>query len=499
MNLDVFLRIYSLFLFLKRKYLFVIIDALNENDIKGFHDTFKAFFNRLGNFRRIKILVSCRSEYFNERFEKIFNEMDIQFTKIKINQGKYSKRAKEKALINYQKYFNVKGTIIDSAKDKLFTSLLLMRIFFEVNKNKDVNTLELRNAEIYKQYIKQISEKYQECNSSINFQEVLNRITKLMLDSNLFDGVLINDLKLTNEELDIFKSMLDENLIINKKIKEGTGITEIENEIIYFVFDELRDFCISRKILIDCEKQEKIDYKELFGFLYNLNKNKLSPLEGVLKYSYYYLKNDSKNPNRLIFCKKILIEFGDVIKYDFLDYQKNIFSNFGILMILADSTYIEEFELEYLIKSMRLSRDFWNLLNILLNNEFTGCGLTVKIFLFIILRYTIKSIRNIILNMTRKEEYYIISDSNEIYDLDNLDDFCSKILHQENISNEIKWILIIMNEASNGNRLIENCINKFNIGKKEKNDFINWLSINKYNHSYISEISKLINIGGNIL
>ena len=487
---ELFLKIYSSLLCIRKKYLFVVVDALNENDTKGFHDVIKIFFNKLGKYDKVKILVSCRSEYFNERFEKIFNEIDPQFTTIKINEEKYNARAKEKTLISYQRYFNVNGTIIDAAKEKLFASLLLMRIFFEVNKGKNVNALELRNAEIYKQYIKQISERYSEFTLEVDFQEILDRIARIMLKNNSYDGVLIRDLGLNNKKLEIFKTMLDENLIINKKIKEGAGITERENEIVYFVFDELRDFCISKNILINCEQQDKIDYKELFEFLNDLNKNKLSPLEGVLKYSYYNLKNNSANTNRLVYCEKILAKFGDAVKYDFHDSQNNIFSSFGILMVLADTTYLEKFELEYIAGSMKRPSDFWNLLNILLNNEFTKCGLTVKTFLDILLEYTIDSIRDIIKEMTIEKYYY------RSFEKDELNYFCSKILHQDNISNEIKWILIFMNEIQKGNSKIEKCIYKFNIEEDEKKNFIAWLSANKYPDFHIDEISKLIGVRG---
>jgi hypothetical protein len=309
-----------------------------------------------------------------------------------------------------------------------------------------------------------------------------------MLDSNLYDGVLISELKLNNKELDLLKSMLDENLIISKKIKEGTGITERENEVIYFVFDELRDYCISEKILRDCEKQDIIDYRELFKFLHNLNKNKLSPLEGVLKYSYYYLKNDSTNHKHLDFCKKMLAEFGTSIEYDFHVQQNNIFSNFGILMILSDSTYIEEFELEHITKSMKGPSDFWSMLNILLSNEFYKCGLTVMIFINILFRYDVDRIWVIISSMISDDDYYIT------YDPKDLSNFCLKILHQDNISDEIKWILIIMNEVKRGNKQIEKCIANFGIGEKEKTDFIMWLLANKYPNHYINEVSKLIGL-----
>jgi len=492
-GLKLYFNIYSLILHLRREYIFVIIDALNENDDDDFCDNIKKFFNLLNKYSKIKILVSCRSEYFNERFKKIFDEMNTQFTIMDINEAKYDLRAKEKALINYQTLFNVKGAIVGSAKEKLFTSLLLMRIFFEVNSGKEVNTLELRNAEIYKQYIKKISEKINELGLEINFQNTLNKITNSMMENNTYDGIPINELNFNTSDLSKFKSILDENIIINKRIITGTGITETENEIVYFVFDELRDFCISRKILIDCEKQTEYNYKLLFNFLNIIDKNKLSPLEGVLKYSYYHLKNDSTNPNHLVFCKKILNEYGDSIKhdiYDRLDKQNNIFSNIGILIILSDSSYLEDFELDYIVKSVRRISDFWNMLNIFFDNEISGNGLKTDIFVNILLNYTVEGITNIIKDMTEESVYHFSSDPNY------LEKFYLKTIRQNDISNSLKWILIFMYNVGIKNKKIKDCIIKFNIGEKEKNNFIEWLLNKKFSNSHIEEISVLIGFKG---
>ena len=492
MNFELFFAIYSLLLCLRRKYIFVIIDALNENDTEGFHDNIINLLNTLNKYSRIKILISCRSEYFNERFNVIFDKITPQYNIININQIKYNSRAKEKALINYQKYFNVKGNIVGSAKDKLFSSLLLMRIFFEVNKNREVNALELRNAEIYKQYIKQTTEKNNKYNLNIDFSNILDKIIKLMLDNNSYNGIPIEELKLSNVELNEFKSLLDENLIINKKIKTGTGITETESEIIFFVFDELRDYCISRYILIDCERQNIIDYIILFDFLDKLNKEKLSPLEGVLKYSYYYLKNESNNSDNFKYCKILLEKYAGAIKHDIYDRQNILFYDFGILMIMADSTFLKEFELEYIVKSIKMPSDFWGILNILLGNEIAGCGLTVKIFILILLCYTSEGIRDIITDMMDEKRYYTMSEPN------SSEYFFLNILQQSEISNEIKWILLIMNEIQMNNLNIERCITKFNIGQIEKDDLITWLLDNKYPHSQINDISKLINLKENL-
>jgi hypothetical protein len=96
--------------------------------------------------------------------------------------------------------------------------------------------------------------------------------------------------------------------------------------------------------------------------------------------------------------------------------------------------------------------------------------------------------------MTSEKIYYISSDESN-----NLNNFCIKILRQDSISKEIKWILIIMSEVNKWNKQILKCIEKFTIGEKEKKDFITWLMSSKYPHSHIIEISKMIGMRGNIL
>jgi hypothetical protein len=489
---ELFLKFYSILLILNRKFIFVIVDAINENDSADFHSNFIRLITKLGKYKRIKILASCRSEYFNERFKNTFEEMNKRFHTLHINEAKYNNRAKNKALLNYQEHFQIKGIINESVKEKLFTSLLLMRIFFEVNEKKKVNALELRNAEIYKRYITQITEKINKNNSVFNFEIILDKITGLMIQNESYDGVSINSLELENNEIHLFKSTFDENLIINKKIKEGAGITERENEIVYFVFDELRDFCIARKILSDCEIQSDNCFSALFDFLSKLNEKKLSPLEGVLRYSYYHIKNVSNNPNRLKYCKKMLDEFGDSIQSDsFMEPRTSLFSSVGILMIIADSTSIEDFEIQFIVSAMGKGgvRNFWNLLNIMVNNEFTGNGLNVKMFFKILLHYKVDSIKRILTDMTKEKDYHIRDETpNE------LESFCKKILQQEKVSCEIKWLFILFRIVNGWDENIDECMKKFRVNENDTVDFFTSLTTEKYPQEYIEELCKFLNI-----
>ena len=76
-----------------------------------------------------------------------------------------------------------------------------------------------------------------------------------MVDQCTFDGVEITQLGLSTSDYSAFKDALDDNLIISKSVHIGKGITESDTEYVYFVFDELRDYCLARYVLISSIKK----------------------------------------------------------------------------------------------------------------------------------------------------------------------------------------------------------------------------------------------------
>ena len=105
--------------------------------------------------------------------------------------------------------------------------------------------LEFRNAEIYKLYFKKIASEHKE----IDLNRIVNNIARYMFAEFQFDKMPIEELHLSSDDLDSLRNLLDNNLIISRSVHAGTGITERKEEYVYFVFDELRDFCLARYLL----------------------------------------------------------------------------------------------------------------------------------------------------------------------------------------------------------------------------------------------------------
>ena len=66
----VYFRTLNTLLAIRGKHFFIIIDAINENDHEDFGAAINKFVNAMAEYPRIKILVSCRSEYYTERFSE---------------------------------------------------------------------------------------------------------------------------------------------------------------------------------------------------------------------------------------------------------------------------------------------------------------------------------------------------------------------------------------------------------------------------------------------
>ena len=57
---EIYLHLVNLLLTVQNKLLFIIVDAINENDSDGFGNRISTFINKISDYSRVKIVVSCR-------------------------------------------------------------------------------------------------------------------------------------------------------------------------------------------------------------------------------------------------------------------------------------------------------------------------------------------------------------------------------------------------------------------------------------------------------
>ncbi len=197
------LRLVSVSLFLQRKYFYILIDAINENDREIFTDSIGKLADSFSPYKRIRILFTCRSEYFDSRYKTLFSFANEKPYVFQLSTTDYDERAMRKMILAYRDYYNVQGPIPYEMSKKLMNSLLLTRLFFEVNGDRDKCTLEFRNAEIYKLYFDRIAAE----NEKIDFKGIVNTIAELMIANCNFESVPMKELKLSSADLDLFRKL----------------------------------------------------------------------------------------------------------------------------------------------------------------------------------------------------------------------------------------------------------------------------------------------------
>lgn len=368
---SIYLRLVSITLSIQRKNLYILIDAINENDREVFVDSIGKLMEVFSRYNRIRILFTCRSEYFDFRYKMLFPDGNEDPYIFHLAEAHYDERATKKMIMAYMKHYKVQGPFSIDMQEKLMNSLFLTRIFFEVNSNRNECKLEFRNAEIYKLYFEKVAIE----NSELNLKGIVDKIAELMFESFSFDRVPIASLHLSAEDSNIFRKLLDNNLIISHSIQTGTGITEDKEEFVYFVFDEFRDFSLARYLLMVDEHNQNNKYSAFFAQTGLLFSRRLSPIEGVVKYAYHHFKEKGLD----ILCKKVLDTFGETDVQNISDWKNHKFrshrqfNNFGFSLIFSEGDDISPFEIDYIQRCVEKDcSHYWDVFWYLLENDYSG-------------------------------------------------------------------------------------------------------------------------------
>lgn len=108
-------------------------------------------------FTRFKVIVSCRNEYYENRFrEKLVDNINFPAFELDIKEEAYSNAALDRVFSVYKEYFNFTGRLSPAVKEVLCNQLLMLRIFFETYANKNTDVLSLCKHEVFKEYINKV-------------------------------------------------------------------------------------------------------------------------------------------------------------------------------------------------------------------------------------------------------------------------------------------------------------------------------------------------------
>ena len=346
-------KVENILLGIRQKYFYIVIDAVNENEDKEFANELSLFINEMLTFTRFKVIVSCRNEYYENRFrEKLVDNINSPAFELDIKEETYSNAALDRVFSVYKDYFNFSGRLSPAVKEVLCNQLLMLRIFFETYANKNTDVLSLCKHEVFKEYINKVC-----VTTSTETDKVLRKMARIMLDNNQYDSILVSTIENSALDINVIKKNIDESILISKKIinNEGT-IAELENEVIYFVFDEMRDYILAREIITDnTDIQGNVDSETIIKNIFSLKDRGSSVVEGIIHYTYVLFRTekkiaDSGRSNEL--CAKLL----DLVRIPeererqlYYGRRHRVeFQNLGLRIILTSGLPLTEVEMDYI-------------------------------------------------------------------------------------------------------------------------------------------------------
>lgn len=305
-----------------------VIDGINENlNIPIFSTALEKFTEKILKYSNIKIIYSCRSEYFKERFSNLTNSSfreEVLLIEHKINLNRTIKE--EKKLFNgYMIFFRINSSSIkEKAKKILSKDPLLLRFFCEAygDPNSDTEIVlphlyDINRKEIFTKYqdgkLTSLSEKLLKIDLIHSLSEGKRKTLKVF---NLIASWMLNNLKFNNVPIEFLEDhdsinehflhkIIDEDILFRRDIDSSTG-----EEVLNFTFDEYRDYILSQELIriLDNDKERFqilfsniLDTKELYNTQVRNNGEYHSAKEGITKYFFLLSKeNDSINLKNIL-------------------------------------------------------------------------------------------------------------------------------------------------------------------------------------------------------
>ena len=339
LNLPAFMRNYAQIVFcvtnirclLSRRKMIIMIDAINENDSKRFATTINQFVGIMSKYRSAKILFSCREEYYEQRTCRYEKDVSAPSPYVyKPNYAVKQKNVSEILIPGYKKHFAFTGELSDHVEYKLRTNMLLLRVFFEAFRGSSEHIVTIDKYQVFSKYISLITK------DDPNVAHMIEALAAKMVDQKCFDSIRLDTF--SQQEQDIYRRLATDGgvLLVTKLVDNPQSIIEKRYECISFVYDELRDYCLARHLLMNCTAQ-------LPNILTQMKATVATPLEGIVKYCYEHYKS----LQQFAAAKQLLYEYGfEQSRKESRHYHTH---SIGFSMILESGSACTDYEISYIV------------------------------------------------------------------------------------------------------------------------------------------------------
>lgn len=327
----------------------IIMDGINEHrNIQGFSHHLEKLVEKILQYKHIKLILTCRTEYFEERFSNFKQSSFAQEIRFIDNLERHmSEMHQDQMVEGYFRFFSLPfSSLSQHAAEILAKDTLLLRMFCEAygdeNAKEEIqlpNIIDIYREKIFREYFKRkiddITE-YDDDASRIRvrheekYRQVLDHIIMLMIERAQYANFPITDLPSDYDSA--LGILLGEDIIVRKDLVNMEDAFDDSVEVISFTFDEFRDFLIAKHLINVVFQQDQQKFEEVVD---RITTPKSSIAEGVATYLFFASRRSGGSDIRKvigekewykgIFIKSIFSVEEDFITQDDLDEIKTRF------------------------------------------------------------------------------------------------------------------------------------------------------------------------------
>lgn len=277
----------------RKKHFIFIIDALNECSNPNFPDILCNFITELLHNKFVKIILTCRTEYYNLNFLSLeSSSFSASMKKIEGINSKLEGHEKEALFRTYLDSFHIKwSSFWGAVYERLVDNFLLLRIFCEVYQGENIGAVfNVYMLDLFDRYYRQIRVNVADyVPDAATFEKIVCNILDYMIQNKIYRDVPLQRIvEPTGVTKNIMIRLIDENVFFRRDLLNQTGVL-LDVEVVSFTFDEFRDFLIADYLSNVLLRDNK------GGMVKFLNEEVLpqKPLfEGVSKYLFFFSKKD---------------------------------------------------------------------------------------------------------------------------------------------------------------------------------------------------------------
>lgn len=222
----------------------IAIDGINEiGDLDGFVAELRVFLEALCQYDFVKIIITCRNEFFDQKFSGLFEPQfsDVLF-RVQNLRSEMSDSNKSRMLEAYLHHFNINVRLSNSASEFLKNDLLLLRIFSEIHEGQDIGYVpDIYKGDIFEGYLTMRINQFPNATK----QKAINSLYAIcsrMLSDESFSQIPLEGFD--DSERKIFERLIEEDIILRREVP-STGLASLGIENISFTYDEMRDFLLA--------------------------------------------------------------------------------------------------------------------------------------------------------------------------------------------------------------------------------------------------------------